>query len=204
MALGSLTFNLYSDAGLTSVATTDLTISAQSDLSDGYHDYYFYLGCTDTGQQLRASSNPGVDPIVITPTYILPSWVASTAYALNASIRPATPNGYRYVCTTAGTTGASAPTFGTTLGGTTTDGTCVWTLVSTTSSVNEMKLASTSIGLDSATAGASLTLGTIILSQPVNAVLFYVRVTNALTTVSSSAATPELGININAVKQSSV
>jgi len=34
---------------------------------------------------------------------------ASTAYALNAVVHPDTPNGYRYVCTQAGTTDASLP-----------------------------------------------------------------------------------------------
>ena len=51
-----------------------------------------------------------------------------TAYTLGQFVRPATPNNYVYVCTTAGTSNLSAPTFGTTVGGTTTDGTnLVWT-----------------------------------------------------------------------------
>ena len=50
-----------------------------------------------------------------------------TAYTLGQFVLPATPNNYVYVCTTAGTSDSSAPTFGTTVGGTTTDGTAVWT-----------------------------------------------------------------------------
>lgn len=54
-------------------------------------------------------------------------WQASTAYSLNDIIIPATPNGHIYICTTAGTTGASEPTFNTGAGSTTNDNTAVWT-----------------------------------------------------------------------------
>jgi hypothetical protein len=40
---------------------------------------------------------------------------------------PTTYDGNRYVCTTAGTTGATEPTWDTTIGNTTNDGTAVWT-----------------------------------------------------------------------------
>lgn len=51
----------------------------------------------------------------------------STAYSLGDYYVPATPNGYFYKCTTAGTSDSSPPTFGTTVGGTTTDGTATFT-----------------------------------------------------------------------------
>jgi hypothetical protein len=51
----------------------------------------------------------------------------STAYTTAILRKPPTPNGFWYRCSTAGTTAATAPTYGTTLGGTTTDGTSVWT-----------------------------------------------------------------------------
>jgi len=51
----------------------------------------------------------------------------STAVALGVNTVPATLNGRLYKCTTAGTTGASEPTWPTTNGGTVTDGTAVWT-----------------------------------------------------------------------------
>lgn len=54
-------------------------------------------------------------------------WTATTAKSVGDTVTPTTPNGRCYRCTTAGTTGGSAPTFPTTVGGTVTDGTVVWT-----------------------------------------------------------------------------
>lgn len=50
----------------------------------------------------------------------------STAVAVGQTTVPAAPNGHMYRCTAAGTTGASEPTWGTTSGGTTTDGGATW------------------------------------------------------------------------------
>jgi len=55
------------------------------------------------------------------------AWPASSAVALGDAARPVTRNGYAYECTTAGTTGASEPTWPTTPGNTVADGTVVWT-----------------------------------------------------------------------------
>jgi hypothetical protein len=56
------------------------------------------------------------------------TWAASTAYALNDYVVTASPTNNRlYKCTTAGTSGASAPTWPTTEGGTVSDGTVTWT-----------------------------------------------------------------------------
>ena len=51
----------------------------------------------------------------------------STAYTVLQMIKPPTPTGFWYRCSTAGTTSGTAPVYGTTLGGTTTDGTAVFT-----------------------------------------------------------------------------
>lgn len=57
------------------------------------------------------------------------AWVASTVYALGAYVKPTVANGFVYKCTTAGTSHTVEPTWGTTEGGTTSEGggTCVWT-----------------------------------------------------------------------------
>ena len=56
-----------------------------------------------------------------------PAWAATTAYAINYRVVPASRNGYLYKATTAGTSGSSAPTFDTDIDDTTADGSVVWT-----------------------------------------------------------------------------
>lgn len=55
------------------------------------------------------------------------AWTASTAYTVGQYIVPTTSNGRLYKCTTAGTSSSTQPSWGTTNGGTTTDGTVTWT-----------------------------------------------------------------------------
>jgi len=55
------------------------------------------------------------------------AWQASNVYALGDYMIPITPNGYFYKCTTAGTSAAAEPTWGTVVGGTTADNTAEWT-----------------------------------------------------------------------------
>lgn len=55
------------------------------------------------------------------------AWAAATVYGANVFRRPTTANGFRYEVTTAGTSGASEPTWPTVVGATLSDGTAVWT-----------------------------------------------------------------------------
>ncbi|MCK5603133.1 hypothetical protein KAR91_14715 [Candidatus Pacearchaeota archaeon] len=55
------------------------------------------------------------------------AWQATTAYSLLDFVSAVPENGCQYECTTAGTTGASEPTWPTTMGGTVADGSVVWT-----------------------------------------------------------------------------
>jgi hypothetical protein len=57
------------------------------------------------------------------------AWQASTAYALGDFVVPTAglENGFRYECTTAGTSAGSAPTWPTVEGATVSDGTVIWT-----------------------------------------------------------------------------
>jgi hypothetical protein len=61
------------------------------------------------------------------------AWAATTAYAIGDRVLRTTgvgterERGLFFVCSTAGTTGGSEPSWDTTAGNTTTDGTCVWT-----------------------------------------------------------------------------
>ena len=55
------------------------------------------------------------------------AWAANTAYNKGVFRRATTYNNHIYECTTAGTSGATEPTWGTTDGGTTSDGSVTWT-----------------------------------------------------------------------------
>ncbi|WP_299195765.1 hypothetical protein [uncultured Amphritea sp.] len=202
MALADVTFKLYEDAALITQFTGPLIIEHQSDLSDGNRDYVLYFGSLSASTQLQTTVNPGVDDITITPVDILPEWVASTAAALDDSIEPTAGNNRRYVATTAGTTGATEPTWPTAIGSAVADGSVIWTCVSETHEPTEFKVASTNAGLDAATAGAGLALGNTLLSGSANAVEVHIRVTNTVTTLGDNSAQPEIGFNINDVTES--
>lgn len=64
---------------------------------------------------------------ITTAINAVPTVARSTAYTTTQMVKPPTPTGFWYRCSTAGTSSATAPTFGTTDGGTTTDGTAVFT-----------------------------------------------------------------------------
>ncbi len=202
MALSDLSFKLYTDTGLTSLFGGTLDLIHQSDFSDNPQDFVLYFGSNTANRKLEASSNPGVDQITLTPTYAIPNWAVATALSLGASRRPTSPTGYRYQVTTAGTTHASTqPTWPTVIGSTVADGTVVWTCVAEERDVNEITLALSAPDLDTNVAGAALNIGTEILSGTSNDVAIYVRVENAIPTLSSTIGQPELTINIELVQE---
>jgi hypothetical protein len=154
---------------------------------------------------LQATSNPGIDNITLTPTSTTPVYPTSTAVTVGQQYRPIVDNTYVYQVTTAGTTSAGSPTWPTTpVGATVTSGTAVFTLLGKEHSTTEVKLALTEAGLDSATAGAALSLGTDIYSGVDNAVEINIRVTNTVTDVIDVTSYPQLGLYINTVKETSV
>jgi len=59
------------------------------------------------------------------PVVNIPVWQANTAYAL-AVVKPTSPNGFYYIATNAGTSGATEPTWPTSSGLTVVDGTITW------------------------------------------------------------------------------
>jgi hypothetical protein len=56
-----------------------------------------------------------------------PAWEADTAYILDDDVTPVIVNGFRYVCTSAGTTGSVEPTWPMIIGNTVNDGGVEWT-----------------------------------------------------------------------------
>lgn len=121
------------DTGLGAAPAYYNAIGATSFPSPGSVQFNYSLQTTDYGangitvQELGLFANSAA---VVLPSAVgtaNPSWAASTAQSVGNLIVDGNGNIQR--CTTAGTTGASAPAWATTLGGTTTDGGAVWTLV---------------------------------------------------------------------------
>ena len=208
MALADLSFKFYTDAALTAPFSNLYQLVHETNLSDNPQDKMLYFGSTVTAgtRSLKAVSNPGVDQVKLTPTYILPIWVAATVYALGAIVTPTVSNGYKYKVTVAGTSHATTeptwPTGG--VGSTVVDGTVTWSLMAITHPATEIKLALTSGGLAGATGGALLNLGTTLLSGSANAVQVNIRITNTNTTVNDNTGYPELALYINNVQEGEV
>jgi len=100
-------FGLFSDANLTSEFSGTYSLEHFTDLSDNPQDFVLYLGSGTVGRELVTSVNPGVDSITLSIVDLLPEWEAATAYIVGDHVQPTTSNGYKYVCTVAGTTHAS-------------------------------------------------------------------------------------------------
>lgn len=93
---------------------------------------------------LRNTSATEYIPLTLS-LYVSHEMVRGETYTAGQIRVPDTPNGYRYRCTTAGTAAGAMPVFGTTIGGTTTDGTVVWTNEGTDDFVkSEIELLTTS------------------------------------------------------------
>lgn len=195
-----MSWAFYADAALTT-PLTDLLTQHWTDHSEGSRTAQVWLGETVSGTKAQAISDPGVDPITVTPVSSVATWAASTAYSLGAVRTPTTPNGYVYTVTTAGTSAATEPTWPTTIGATVVDGGVTWTCAAEQDLTTEYKLAATEAGLTGATPGAGLSLGTQILSGVANAATFWVRVTNAGTNTQTQT---HINIQSNGLQISAV
>ncbi|KKL12101.1 hypothetical protein LCGC14_2539130, partial [marine sediment metagenome] len=72
------------------------------------------------------------------------AWPADTAVVVDELVRPTTANKMLFRCTTAGTTGATEPTWDTGAGNTTNDNTAVWTAIANYMAIPDGALASES------------------------------------------------------------
>lgn len=197
-------FLLATNTGLTIEFGGYEDLTHLTDESDNPQDMsVLYLGAISELVMLRAASDPGVDNIVLTPTDILPLFEASTAYTSGQMTQPTTPNGFRYECTTAGTT-STEPTWPTSIGSTVISGTAVFTCRSPKHEITEITLALDSGDLGTNTPGDPLSLGNTILGGTSNKVAIYMRVENNVNIVSNNTSYPEIGIVINTVEESEI
>lgn len=96
--------------------------SVTNEAIDVLADRYYQLGATVA----NPSGVRSVSAVTLT-TATVAAAATSTAYSVGDQVKPASTPLYIYQCTTAGTSGGSAPTWPTTVGATVTDGTVVWT-----------------------------------------------------------------------------
>ena len=111
-----------------------MLLLATSDIANtGSHVHYSDISAdelaTGNGYTVGGATLTSVTHTVTTGSSWATQWAATTAEAVGALVRPATANGYLYVCTTAGTTGSTAPTWPTAVNATVTDGTVTWACV---------------------------------------------------------------------------
>ena len=114
-------------------AVGTVTIGPSGGVAAGSVQFAYSLGTTDyaanplTIQELGFFGNPASAhfPAAIGTTN--PSWAASHAYSVGNLVVDSNGNIQR--CMTAGTSGASAPVWATTINSTTTDNTVMWTMV---------------------------------------------------------------------------
>lgn len=97
----------------TNKATGNFFVKVPSVSSSADTEIYIYYGKSD--------ATDGAIPRGVS------DWEADTAYSVGDYIKPTTLNGFYYICTTAGTSGSTEPTWNETDGGTTSDGTVEWT-----------------------------------------------------------------------------
>lgn len=98
--------------------------------------YYYWIRHVNTdavvGSYNGVHGVPGHtadDPDYVLELLLDSKWKPMTARALNFVGYPSAPNGYAYKVTTAGTSGATEPTWPTTINNTVADGSIVWTCV---------------------------------------------------------------------------
>ncbi len=202
------TFGLFTDPECTEEFGGFYDLIHYTDNSDNPQDFTLYLGSLGSGgadtndRKIQAVSDPGVDNITITPTYILPEWDNATAYVVGDCIEPTTPDGFRYRCTDAGTSHATTEPVWSGMGGigsTIVDNGVIWTKVSAKHAITEIILGLTEISLASNTPGVALSVGHTVESTEAEAVEFWVRVVNAVNTVSNNVSTPELSLRFNSI-----
>lgn len=192
----TISFQFFADAALTDLASP-FPINHRIDGSGDPQDFLIYFGSLSSNRRVRADSNPGTDQIAVSIINATTLWAVATSKAVNDRVRTTAKNGFKYKCTVAGTTHATTePTWPTTIGNTVADNTVTWQCEEKLHESIEVKLAATSGGLGSATAGAALNLGTTVTSGTGNKKEVHMRVDDATAAIDIET---ELRLRTNTV-----
>ncbi len=155
---GIITINGINDADLNINIIVEVKVPSKTDWMNAFIDY----NLTTFEDNVR---------------FVNTVWAASNSYLTNQWIIPTTSNGYKYKCTTAGTTGGTEPAvWNTTVGGTTVDGTVVWTTYQIDN--NEGCRINSTVHSPNLDNSIEITVGTFAVDLAVNRCLF-IRITYA-------------------------
>jgi phage tail sheath gpL-like len=154
--VGTVTYRINGEVRTVSIATTDTPATVAANIASDINNQIRWpvtaasaqLGSTATYQVTLTHKTLGAGgnaQLLFVDSTQIPSgclisditsylgtgtpatWVLTTSYPVGAMTQPTTANGYFYKATTGGTSGASQPTWPTTVGGTVTDGSVTWT-----------------------------------------------------------------------------
>jgi hypothetical protein len=199
----SVTSTFHTDSALlVPIANSD--VDHFSDGSNDPQDFLFYYGSTVITKKFEDKTNPGIDDLFVSIINATDLWAPSTVKEVTNTARTTAKNGYRYkVSSISGgaATGASEPAWPITIGQTVVDNEVTWTNDGKLHESIEIKIASTSLGLDSATPGAPLSLGTGFNGGAANAKQVFARFDDA-TEVNSQLT--ELGMTVLNVSESPI
>ena len=160
-----------------------------------------YFGTPLEIVKLQTTGNAGVDNILISPEMTLTAPERNTAYGMGGC-NDFVVNGYVFRLKTGGTTAAAMPAYNTNLGDIVDDGTAQFQCVSKAHSINEIRLALSENGLNTAVFGQPLSLGNTVLGGAEIAV--YYEFLDSVDNPFNDSTCPQLCISINDCTESVV
>lgn len=104
----------------------------KDNVGSGATKYYWVRSVTKSGVKgpvnatAGTKGNTGYDPSYVMEILTSGIWQAGHLYEPYQYVRPTAASNYQYVCVSGGTSGATEPTWPTTVGATVTDGSCTW------------------------------------------------------------------------------
>jgi hypothetical protein len=199
----STSLQFHTDAGL----TTPVSSHSLNHLVDGSGDpqgLVLYLGSSNAANKFQNKTSPGVTALSVSIVNATALWTLNTAKVVNDKVRTTAKNGYRYKVqsiTGDGLTGATEPTWPTTIGNTVVDYHVTWVNDGKLHEATEIKLAASDGGLTGATPGASLSVGATINGGSANAVAIHMLIDDATAVIGAAT---ELGLAVKNVEESPI